>query len=235
MTKEVKSHWPLRSKTLNQSWCTKSSWVVQERPLRNPWWESCLKLTTWLCIALYTILSWHLPVIVKREMALYTARCALEQGHGNNRNHLSGTARERYQEESPEEVSKDLWSPKVSIAHHSQGKDALPRSVYTANSMGPRTIECHVYDEQVIRSCYECKRFQVAALPNPPTGHIPKNITAASVPFKSLGVDFADQLNTSARPKRKWRLTLFFMHVVSTERSIWTCYRARALTSSWAA
>ena len=156
-------------------------------------------------------------------MALYTARCALEQGHGNNRNHLSGTARERYQEESPEEVSKDLWSPKVSIAHHSQGEDALPRSVYTANSMGPRTIEWHV------------SRFQVAALPNPPTGHIPKNITAASVPFKSLGVDFADQLNTSARPKRKWRLTLFFMHVVSTERSIWTCYRARAMTSSWAA
>ena len=62
--------WPLLSKTLNQSWCSNSSWVVQERPVRNPWRESCMKLITWLIMDLYTILSWHLPLIVTSEMPL---------------------------------------------------------------------------------------------------------------------------------------------------------------------
>ena len=47
--------------------------------------------------------------------------------------------------------------------------------------------------EQVIRSCHSCKRFQLAALPNPATGNLPKEGIEASVPFKFVGVDFAAQ------------------------------------------
>ena len=45
--------------------------------------------------------------------------------------------------------------------------------------------------KRVINECVEYKRFQVTALANPPTGNVPKERTEGSVPFKSIGVDYA--------------------------------------------
>ena len=45
--------------------------------------------------------------------------------------------------------------------------------------------------KKVIRGCYGCKKFQVAAFANPPTASLPTDRTEGSVPFEVLGVDFA--------------------------------------------
>ncbi|XP_068707968.1 uncharacterized protein [Montipora foliosa] len=57
--------------------------------------------------------------------------------------------------------------------------------------------------KQVIRSCHGCKWFQVAALPNPPTGTLPKERTAGSVPFKCNGVDFAGPIKYLSKTKKE--------------------------------
>ncbi|XP_068704661.1 uncharacterized protein [Montipora foliosa] len=59
--------------------------------------------------------------------------------------------------------------------------------------------------KQVIRGCHGCKRFQVAALPNPPTGKLPKERTAGSVPFKFIGVDFAGPIKHLSKTKKEMK------------------------------
>ena len=55
--------------------------------------------------------------------------------------------------------------------------------------------------KRVINECVECKRFQVTALANPPTGNLPKERTEGSVPFKSIGVDFAGPIKYFSKNK----------------------------------
>ena len=56
--------------------------------------------------------------------------------------------------------------------------------------------------KRVINECLGCKRFQVTALENPPTGNLPKERTEGSVPFKSIGVDFAGPIKYFSKNKR---------------------------------
>ncbi|XP_066029645.1 uncharacterized protein [Pocillopora verrucosa] len=62
--------------------------------------------------------------------------------------------------------------------------------------------------KRVIDECVEYKRFQVTALANPPTGNVPKERTEGSVPFKSIGVDYAGPIKLSS-PKRAKYLRKF--------------------------
>lgn len=62
--------------------------------------------------------------------------------------------------------------------------------------------------KQVIRSCHGCKRFQVVALPNPPTGNLPKERTATSVPFKFNGVHFAGPIKYLSKTKKEMTFDL---------------------------
>ena len=55
--------------------------------------------------------------------------------------------------------------------------------------------------KRVINECVECKRFQVTALANPPTGNLPKERTEGSVPIKSIGVDFAGPIKYFSKNK----------------------------------
>ena len=59
--------------------------------------------------------------------------------------------------------------------------------------------------KRVIRSCYGCKRYQITALANPPTGSLPKERTEGSVPFKYIGVDFAGPVKYLSKSKREMK------------------------------
>ena len=59
--------------------------------------------------------------------------------------------------------------------------------------------------KRVIRSCYGCKRYQITALANPPTGSLPKERTERSVPFKYTGVDFAGPVKYLSKSKREMK------------------------------
>ena len=59
--------------------------------------------------------------------------------------------------------------------------------------------------KQVIKSCHGCKRFQVATLLNPPTGNLPRERTAGSVPFwfKSIRLHFAGPIEYLSKNKKE--------------------------------
>ena len=59
--------------------------------------------------------------------------------------------------------------------------------------------------KRVISECHGCKRFHVTALANPPTGNLPKERIEASVPFKSIGVDFAGPIKYFSKKKREMK------------------------------
>ena len=59
--------------------------------------------------------------------------------------------------------------------------------------------------KQVIQSCYGCKRYQITALANPPTGSLPKEQTEGSVPFKYIGVDFTGPVKYLNKSKREMK------------------------------
>ena len=74
--------------------------------------------------------------------------------------------------------------------------------------------------KQVIRNCHGCKRFQVAALPNPPTGNLPKERTAGSVPFKSIGVDFAGPVKYLSKTKKEMKAYIV-LYACSLTRAVY--------------
>ena len=56
-----------------------------------------------------------------------------------------------------------------------------------------------------IGKCHGCKRFQVTALANPPTGNLPKERTEVSMPFKFIGVDFASPSKYFSRNRKEMK------------------------------
>ena len=74
--------------------------------------------------------------------------------------------------------------------------------------------------KRVINECPGCKRFQVTALANPPTGNLPKKRTEGSVPFKSIGVDFAGPIKYFSKNKRE-RKPCILLHVYSSTRAVY--------------
>ena len=60
--------------------------------------------------------------------------------------------------------------------------------------------------KRVINECRGCKRFHVTALANPSTGNLPKERTEGSVPFKSIGVDFAGPIKYFSEMKREMKV-----------------------------
>ncbi|XP_068707690.1 uncharacterized protein [Montipora foliosa] len=74
--------------------------------------------------------------------------------------------------------------------------------------------------KQVIRGCHGCKRFQVAALPNPPTGNLPKERTAGSVPFKFIGVDFAGPIKYLSKTKKEMKAYIV-LYACSLTRAVY--------------
>ena len=56
--------------------------------------------------------------------------------------------------------------------------------------------------KKVIRGCYGCKKFQVSAFSNPPTGNLFTDRTVGSAPFKVVGVDFAGPILYKIKPKK---------------------------------
>ena len=59
--------------------------------------------------------------------------------------------------------------------------------------------------KQVIRKCRGCKRFQVTAPANPPTGNLPKERTEGSMPFKFIGVDFAGPVKYFSKNRKEMK------------------------------
>ena len=70
--------------------------------------------------------------------------------------------------------------------------------------------------KRVINECVECKRFQVTALANPPTGNLPKERTEGSVPFKSVGVDFAGPIKYFSKNKSEMKAYILLFACSST-------------------
>ena len=74
--------------------------------------------------------------------------------------------------------------------------------------------------KRVINKCPGCKRFQVTALANPPTGNLPKKRTEGSVPFKSIGVDFAGPIKYLRKNKREMKPCIL-LHAYSSTRAVY--------------
>ena len=74
--------------------------------------------------------------------------------------------------------------------------------------------------KRVINECVECKRFQVTALANPPTGNLPKERTEGSVPFKSIGVDFAGPIKYLSKSKREMKPCIL-LYAYSSTRAVY--------------
>ena len=70
--------------------------------------------------------------------------------------------------------------------------------------------------KRVINECVECKRFQVTALANPPTGNLPKERTEGSVPIKSIGVDFAGPIKYFSKNKSEMKAYILIFACSST-------------------
>ena len=62
-------------------------------------------------------------------------------------------------------------------------------------------IEQHT--ERVIRGCYGCKKFQVAAFSNPPAGKLPSDRREGSGPFQVVGLDFARPTGYKLKTKKE--------------------------------
>ena len=74
--------------------------------------------------------------------------------------------------------------------------------------------------ERVINECLGCKRFQVTALANPPTGNLPKERREGSVPFKSIGVDFAGPIKYLSKSKREMKPCIL-LYAYSSTRAVY--------------
>ena len=76
--------------------------------------------------------------------------------------------------------------------------------------------------KRVINKCLGCKRFQVTALTNPPTRNLPKERTEGSwsVPFKSIGVDFAGPIKYFSKNKSEIKACIL-LHVCSSTRAVY--------------
>ena len=74
--------------------------------------------------------------------------------------------------------------------------------------------------KRVINECVECKRFQVTALANPPTGNLPKERTEGSVPFKSIGVDFAEPIKYFSKNKSEMKAYIL-LYACSSTRAVY--------------
>ena len=70
--------------------------------------------------------------------------------------------------------------------------------------------------KRVINECVECKRFQVTALANPPTGNLPKERTEGSVPFESIGVDCAGPIKCFSKNKSEMKAYILLFASSST-------------------
>ena len=60
--------------------------------------------------------------------------------------------------------------------------------------------------KKVIRGCYGCNKFQVAAFANPPTASLPTDRKEGSVSFEVLGVDFAGPIAYKLSPKKEGKV-----------------------------
>ena len=59
--------------------------------------------------------------------------------------------------------------------------------------------------KRVINERHGCKCFHVTTLANSPTGNLSKERTEGSVPFKSIGVDFAGFIKCFSKKKREMK------------------------------
>ena len=85
--------------------------------------------------------------------------------------------------------------------------------------------------KRVIDECVEYKRFQVTALANPPTGNVPKERTEGSVPFKSIGVDYAGPIKYFSK---MWRHTFYYLHAAQPVPSVWIYYQIKQRSTCYA-
>ena len=65
-----------------------------------------------------------------------------------------------------------------------------------------------------------CKRFQVTALANPPSGNLPKERTEGSVPFMSIGVDYAGPIKYFRKNKSEIKACIL-LHACSSTRAVY--------------
>ena len=70
--------------------------------------------------------------------------------------------------------------------------------------------------KRVINECVECKRFQVTAIANPPTGNLSKERTEGSVPFESIGVDCAGPIKCFSKNKSEMKAYILLFACSST-------------------
>ena len=57
--------------------------------------------------------------------------------------------------------------------------------------------------KRVIKQCYGCKRFQIAAFANPPQGNLPRDRTEGNSPFQVVGVDYAGPIKYRTSKNRE--------------------------------
>lgn len=73
---------------------------------------------------------------------------------------------------------------------------------------------------RVIKRCHGCKRFQVSAFNNPPTGNLPQERTTGSTPFKVIGVDYAGPIRYLGKMKKE-KKAYILLYTCSLTRAVY--------------
>ena len=75
--------------------------------------------------------------------------------------------------------------------------------------------------KRVIRGCYGCKKFQVTAFSNPPTGKLPTDRTKGLAPFQVVGLDFAGPIGYKLKTKKEGKAyTCILLFACSLTRAV---------------
>ena len=67
--------------------------------------------------------------------------------------------------------------------------------------------------KRVIKRCYGCKRFQITAFAQPPTGNLPMDRTEGSSPFQVVGID--------CRAKKDQKKSYILLYACSLTRGLY--------------
>ena len=74
--------------------------------------------------------------------------------------------------------------------------------------------------KRVTKACQTCKRFRAIAVPNPPTGNLPRDRTEGNTAFQVVGVDYAGPIKYLAKGKRE-RKAYVILYACSLTRAVY--------------
>ena len=73
---------------------------------------------------------------------------------------------------------------------------------------------------KVVKRCFGCRRFQAKAIVQPPPGLLPLDRTEGTLPFQTIGVDFAGPIKYLKKPKQEAK-SYIVLYACSLSRAVY--------------